>query len=454
MSVKMPVFRSHKVKGYTFNFSYPLDTQRLVIEPLMGTGRLIKARLHLDAEHVEVKLGPESSVEAVCAGLNSIDRHFRMEVFSLSSEEEFCSLKEIQQSGRAIFVSGFQRPWNELELIRIFKPYGLLEELTCFFGDDSFRDDQAIVVFKDLLSKINCMALIENRALPFKVRRFESVDLVAQRIDDPDSLFQAVITNQKIEHPETVDSEAAEHSLPEQRSVRPASALPKHAPYHFDRLVSFQFHSSDELLGPTLQLQLASSKCRESLRAPPQTVPDSATVSHKRAKGRSASSARTPDRMRRLKKLIDHDIPDDRRRPSQHQTIDLGYWATRGDDLETSFLSSSVLSRGYSGEEAKLALSELAARMPSGPDRTLAADLPRSEPPVPPEKIVPLEQHLLNPANLAPEFAGTGPYEEVGRAWLGGCRVSERRFLIAYKQAHISYFAFPDESPTNSQSQA
>lgn len=448
MSVNMPVFRSHKVKGYTFNFSYPLDSQRLVIEPLMGTGRLIKARLHLAAEHVEVKVGPESSVEAVCAGLNSIDRHFRMEVFSLSSEEEFCALKELQQSGRAIFVSGFQRPWNELELIRICRAYGLVEELTCFFGDDSFRDDQAIVLFKDLSSKINCLALIQNRALPFSVRRFESVDLAAQRIHGPGSLFPAAQTNQKIERPATADHDAADPAPLDQLSVRAASELPRHAPYRLESLAGCRLVSSDALLGSTLQLQLASSKCRETFRASPRSGPGA--PGPRRAKGRSASAARSPGLTRRRQQLLDHDIPEDRRRPPRHETIDLGRWAVRGDDLETSFLSSSALSRGYSGEEAKLAPSEPAARVSPGLACALAGDLP----PVPSARAVPLEQHLLPSVLPAPEPAGPGPSEEAGHAWLAVSRASGRRIAVAYKQAHISYFAFPDESPTNSQSQA
>ena len=440
MSVNLPVFRSHKVKGYTFNFPYPLDTQRLVIEPLMGTGRLIKARLHLAAEHVEVKVGPESSVEAVCAGLSSIDSRFRMEVFSLSSEEEFCALKELQQSGRAIFISGFQRPWNELELIRICRQYGRVEEISCFFGDGSFREDQAIVVFSDLSSKIKCLALIEDRAPPFSVLRFESVDLAAQRILGPDLLFPAAaaLHSQVVPQPATADPGSPAHAPLEQLSVRATSELPpRHAPPSPEHLPCSRLASSDALLGPTLQLQLASSKCRETLRA----AAGSGAPGPRRAKGRSASAARLPDRARRLQQqLLDHDIPEDRRRPPRHETIDLARWASRGDDLETSFLSSSVLSRGCSGEEARPA--------PANPARARAAA------PKPLAPAVPLEQHLLPSAPPAPDFAGPGPSGEAGAAWLAVSRASGRRIPVAYKQAHISYFAFPDESPTNSQSQA
>ena len=446
MSVKMPVFRCHKVRGYTFNFSYPLDTQRLVIGPLMGTGRLIQARLHLAAEHVEVKVGPESSVAAVCAGLRAIDSHFRMEVFSLSSEEEFCELKEIQQTGRAIFVSGFLRPWNELELIRIFQPFGRVEELTCFFGEASFREDQAVVVFRDLSSKTNCLAHMETRALPFSVRRFESVDLAAQRILDPASFDGTA----RLDPRAAAGPEAAEDASSGRKSVRPASELASPAAQALARPPHSHFRSSDELLGATLQLQLASTRQRESLGASRRRAAQPRATGPRRATGRPASTPGSPDRLWLRRQLLDHDIPGDRRRPPPHQTIDLDRWAARGDDLEKSFLSCSALSKSSPAEEADPVRPQSPAPRHAQPRTPALQPLP---PPRPPAAPVPLEQHLLSPPLPAPEFAGPGLHEEAERAWLAASRASDRRLPIAYKQARISYFAFPDESPTNSQSQ-
>ena len=450
MPVEMPVFSSHKFKGYTFNFSHPQESQRAVIEPLMRTGRLIKAQLQLDTSHVKVKFGPESSVDDVCAGIDKFDKDFRMEVFSLSSEAELNILLDIQKSGKALLLSGFIRPWNEVQLIRLFEPYGYLEELTCFFGEGSFTKDQVVLVYKYKESKVFCLESIREISLPFLVESFESVNgdnhhLLSCNRDDIISHNR----NPDTFHELAPSSEVLPFSkLKKQHSIRPASALPTKNSYKRNRLVNYQI-VDNELLRSTLNLQLETSQFNE-------TQSDEASATwvdgfHTLDKGsgkRSSSVVRNTTQKTHFKALIYHDINENQRFLTTYQTIDLNYWATRGPDLEKSFLSNSNQSRGISAESWR-------ARDQSESDRNSEQDKKAeksNKKKVPSVLIIPLERW----PESEPAIEGETLRQEGVQgdsAWFSGCRKPRNIVKAAYKEAHINFFAFPNESPTNSQSQ-
>lgn len=418
MSV-VPLLRSLRDKGVTFVLSHTKLARDRETCLLSRIEDLARVSIAFDLDQVEVKVDSSGSVAGMCRKLRALDPAVRMEVFSLTSEQEYDQLADRQHSNRAILISKFCRPWTESELVRHLSSFGPLEELHSYHCRSGAERQQVLVVFKTSDARNSCFdaALLHKW---FSTQNFESVNL---ECDDLNAFSKLSCKSQT------------------SRSVSP-SMIPgvsaglvsrSYYSYNYSKTRLQRLQNKQLIASHGLTERLKRSKQKEAVSTSTinrlDNLPRSISASCRRPVLLEGQDKEDSGRSKSCSKVADSEC--------QLDIVARSLCPFDTADLDRSFLSfNSIDDRLFQSRQQRLASRQNTARMTGkgGPRPSLPRCFDQSSPAVP---------HLEL-------YSGS-----LGGQDSFGCRQAERQNAnMFYTQPHIPYFAFPNELITQSHSQA
>lgn len=150
--------------------------------------KLMRVSMHFDRQEVEVKVDQSTSMADIRQKLRMIDRQLRMEVFSLTSEQEYRLLIERQRSNQAVLLTRFCKPWTESELLIYLRQFGNIDELHSY-RCKTRGCQQVVVVFKSVAAKDVCVEAASHH------KQFEAKPLEDINLDDEFQLKSSPASN-------------------------------------------------------------------------------------------------------------------------------------------------------------------------------------------------------------------------------------------------------------------
>ncbi len=416
MSV-VPLLRTIKDKGVTFVMSHTKLARGQETGLLKRTEGLARVSMTFDLDQVEVKVNSSGPMADIRRTLRMLDPEVRMEVFSLTSEQEHDHLVIRQRSNRAILIYNFCRPWTEPELVRHLSSFGHLEELHSYHCQTSAKQHNVLVMFKSTDAKNSCIeaALCHKQ---FLVQPFEDINLECDGLN--------------------LSSEVSRQSH-KSRSVSP-SLIPIDSSDSVGRSGYFSYNYFKTKLQRQSQLIYNTGLTQRLERSKHKEAASLANINSKISCRSNSADCK------RLALLEGTQIENSYRSISCAKIIDNGYLPDKvarsmcpfdTADLDRSFLSfCSNDDKLYRSKGTRLVNTQSAARLTGGgdPRPSLPRCFAQSSPAVP----------LLELYSVS-----KGGQESFG------CRQVERQCVnMFYTQPHIPYFAFPNEIITQSHSQA
>lgn len=391
MSERLPL-RSTRDKGVTFVLQHARLGFALAED-------LLRVSLFFERDTLEVEVTPRDTLADTGRRLSRLDRELRMEIFSLTSEQEASQLIERQISRRALLISHFVRPWTEAQLLNHMLAFGTITELHCY-PCRTGSSQQALAVFTDSDTRSDFIVAAQAHK-QFRVRPLEHLDYHRD-------LLQAEIPSiSKLLGSRTV-SPSRDGSTSSNTSVCSADYFP----YNISRT---KLESISRL---TLQLceRLNRTKTREAkLKLTSDSIEETLN--------RTASSQKSVHALtHRRKSLGTRDKHNKKCKPTILASL-------VSPTLDRSFLSASDDPRSHLNHPKQNPALLARHEQRHGPLRIL-----------PPNRAVP-QMEWMDPSVFGPSSLG--------------CRQAEQHQVnMSYKQAHISYFAFPTELLTQAYSRA